>query len=66
MEKLLIKGGKPLKGEVRISGAKNSVLPILAASLLSDEEVVIGNVPHLAGRNYNHISSNRNGCHFNN
>ena len=47
MEKLLISGGKPLKGEVRISGAKNSVLPILAASLLTDEEVVIGNVPHL-------------------
>ena len=47
MEKLLIKGGKPLKGEVKISGAKNSVLPILAASLLCDEEVVIGNVPHL-------------------
>ena len=47
MEKLLISGGKALKGEVRISGAKNSVLPILAASLLSDEEVIIGNVPHL-------------------
>ena len=47
MEKLLISGGKPLRGEVRISGAKNSVLPILAASLLSDEEVIIGNVPHL-------------------
>ena len=47
MEKLLITGGKPLTGEVKISGAKNSVLPILAASLLSDEEVTIGNVPHL-------------------
>ena len=47
MEKLLITGGKPLIGEVKISGAKNSVLPILAASLLSDEEVTIGNVPHL-------------------
>ena len=47
MEKLLITGGKPLTGEVKISGAKNSVLPILAASLLSDEEVIIGNVPHL-------------------
>ena len=47
MEKLLITGGKPLKGDVRISGAKNSVLPILAASLLSDDELVIGNVPHL-------------------
>ena len=47
MEKLFISGGKPLKGEVKISGAKNSVLPILAASLLSDEDVIIGNVPHL-------------------
>ena len=47
MEKLLITGGKPLIGEVKISGAKNSVLPILAASLLSDDEVTIGNVPHL-------------------
>ncbi|MEL0102551.1 MAG: UDP-N-acetylglucosamine 1-carboxyvinyltransferase [Gammaproteobacteria bacterium] len=47
MEKLFISGGKPLKGEVKISGAKNSVLPILAASLLSNEDVIIGNVPHL-------------------
>jgi len=47
MEKLLISGGKPLKGEVKISGAKNSVLPILAASLLSSDDLVIGNVPHL-------------------
>ncbi len=47
MEKLLITGGNPLIGEVKISGAKNSVLPILAASLLSDGEVTIGNVPHL-------------------
>ena len=47
MEKLLITGGEPLIGEVKISGAKNSVLPILASSLLSDEEVTIGNVPHL-------------------
>ena len=47
MEKLLITGGQSLKGEVRISGAKNSVLPILAASLLSDGEVILGNVPHL-------------------
>jgi len=47
MEKLLISGGKPLNGEVRISGAKNSVLPILAASLLSSDDLIIGNVPHL-------------------
>jgi UDP-N-acetylglucosamine 1-carboxyvinyltransferase len=47
MEKLLITGGQSLRGEVKISGAKNSVLPILAASLLSDGEVILGNVPHL-------------------
>src|SRR5476651_1188019 len=47
MGKLIITGGEPLKGEVRISGAKNSVLPILAASLLASEPVIIGNVPHL-------------------
>tara|TARA_B100000575_G_scaffold222242_1_gene182642 strand:+ start:76 stop:1332 length:1257 start_codon:yes stop_codon:yes gene_type:complete len=47
MEKLLISGGIPLKGEVKISGAKNSVLPILAASLLCEEDLIIGNVPHL-------------------
>jgi UDP-N-acetylglucosamine 1-carboxyvinyltransferase len=47
MGKLIISGGIPLAGEVRISGAKNSVLPILAASLLVDEPVIIGNVPHL-------------------
>ena len=43
MEKLLINGGNPLEGEVRISGAKNSVLPILAASLLCEDNLVIGN-----------------------
>ena len=47
MEKLLISGGNPLRGEVKISGAKNSVLPILAASLLCEDDLVIGNVPHL-------------------
>ena len=47
MEKLLINGGNPLEGEVRISGAKNSVLPILAASLLCEDNLIIGNVPHL-------------------
>jgi UDP-N-acetylglucosamine 1-carboxyvinyltransferase len=47
MEKLLIRGGTPLRGDVRISGAKNAVLPILAATLLADSPVVIGNVPHL-------------------
>ena len=47
MDKLLVAGGAPLDGEVRISGAKNAALPILAATLLSDEPVVVGNVPHL-------------------
>src|SRR5687767_3527105 len=47
MRKLLIKGGIPLNGNVKISGAKNSVLPIIAASILADEPVIIKNVPHL-------------------
>ncbi|MDE1894189.1 MAG: UDP-N-acetylglucosamine 1-carboxyvinyltransferase [Pseudomonadota bacterium] len=47
MAKILISGGTPLQGEVAISGAKNAVLPILAACLLADEPVSIGNVPHL-------------------
>lgn len=47
MDKHLITGGNPLQGEVRISGAKNSVLPILAACLLTDKPVTIKNVPHL-------------------
>ena len=47
MDKLNIEGGRPLEGEVRISGAKNASLPILAAGLLADEPVSIGNVPHL-------------------
>ncbi|MGI9290968.1 MAG: UDP-N-acetylglucosamine 1-carboxyvinyltransferase [Gammaproteobacteria bacterium] len=47
MEKLAITGGGPLKGEIIVSGAKNATLPILAASLLSDGEVRIGNIPHL-------------------
>jgi len=47
MDKLLISGGKPLAGELRISGAKNAALPILAATLLSECPVTIGNIPHL-------------------
>ncbi|MEJ2059677.1 MAG: UDP-N-acetylglucosamine 1-carboxyvinyltransferase [Gammaproteobacteria bacterium] len=47
MEKLIIHGGKPLSGDVRISGAKNAVLPILAATLLADTPMQVGNVPHL-------------------
>ena len=47
MNKLLINGGKALHGEIRISGSKNAVLPILAATLLTEDEVTIGNIPHL-------------------
>jgi UDP-N-acetylglucosamine 1-carboxyvinyltransferase len=47
MDKLQIVGGTTLEGEVRISGAKNAALPILAATLLVDGPVTIGNVPHL-------------------
>ena len=47
MDRLLIEGGATLEGEIRISGAKNATLPILAGTLLSDGPVTIGNVPHL-------------------
>jgi UDP-N-acetylglucosamine 1-carboxyvinyltransferase len=47
MNKLIIRGGIPLSGEVRISGSKNAVLPILAGTLLADSPVIIRNVPHL-------------------
>ena len=47
MDKLLIEGSAPLAGDVRISGAKNAVLPILAATLLGSSSSRIGNVPHL-------------------
>jgi UDP-N-acetylglucosamine 1-carboxyvinyltransferase len=47
MDKLAIVGGKPLDGEVRISGAKNAALPILAATLLADGPVTLRNVPKL-------------------
>ncbi|MCQ9206335.1 MAG: UDP-N-acetylglucosamine 1-carboxyvinyltransferase [Omnitrophica bacterium] len=47
MDKLVIEGGNPLRGEVTISGAKNAALPIMAASLLTDERCVLHNVPSL-------------------
>ncbi|HEX2795751.1 MAG TPA: UDP-N-acetylglucosamine 1-carboxyvinyltransferase [Immundisolibacter sp.] len=47
MEKLIVQGGARLTGEIRISGAKNAALPILAATLLADGPMTIGNVPHL-------------------
>ena len=47
MDKLLIKGGSELHGEIYASGSKNSALPILAASLLADTPLKVGNLPHL-------------------
>jgi len=47
LDKLVIRGGGPISGELRISGAKNAALPIIAATLLADEPVTIRNLPHL-------------------
>src|SRR3989338_934686 len=47
MDKLIIEGDRPLRCEVKISGSKNAALPILAATLLTDEPCVIRNVPNL-------------------
>ena len=47
MDKLLIRGGRQLHGEVRISGAKNAALPELCAALLSSEPVTLLNLPRL-------------------
>ena len=47
VDKLIVSGGTPLFGEVRISGAKNAALPILAATLLADGPMTVGNLPHL-------------------
>lgn len=47
MEKLIIQGNHPLSGEIRISGAKNAALPILAGTLLSTYPIQISNIPHL-------------------
>jgi UDP-N-acetylglucosamine 1-carboxyvinyltransferase len=47
LDKLLINGGRKLEGEIRISGAKNATLPIVAATLLADTPMTVGNVPHL-------------------
>jgi len=47
VDKLLITGGRPLAGEVRVSGAKNAALPIMCAALLTDQPVVLDNVPRL-------------------
>jgi UDP-N-acetylglucosamine 1-carboxyvinyltransferase len=47
VDKLRIAGGRPLQGEVRISGAKNAALPIMCAALLTDQALALDNVPRL-------------------
>ncbi len=47
MDRIRIRGGKPLRGEITISGAKNAALPLMAASLLSEETLTLSNLPHL-------------------
>ena len=47
MDKLIVSGGTPLRGEVHISGAKNAALPVLIASLLTEQTLTISNIPHL-------------------
>ena len=48
MDRIRIRGGRPLSGEIRISGAKNAALPLLTAGLLTDDRLVLSNVPRLA------------------
>ena len=48
MDQIRIRGGRPLRGEIQISGAKNAALPLMAASLLTDETLTLTGVPHLA------------------
>ncbi len=48
MDRIRIRGGRPLRGSIAISGAKNAALPLMAASLLTEETLVLRNLPHLA------------------
>ena len=47
MDQIRIRGGTPLKGAVTVSGAKNAALPLMAASLLTDDTLTLTNLPHL-------------------
>src|SRR5438105_4146165 len=48
MDRIRITGGRPLNGTIPISGAKNATLPLMIASLLTEETLILENVPHLA------------------
>ena len=52
MDCLVIKGGTPLKGEVKISGSKNAALPLMAATLLTSEECILRKLPNLSDVQY--------------
>ena len=63
MDKLQIKGGVPLEGEVRISGAKNATLPILAGALLADDPVMVAQRPASEGRHDHRRAAGADGRH---
>ena len=48
MDQFIIKGGKPLSGTIEISGAKNAVLPLMFATILTNEDIILNNVPYLS------------------
>ena len=48
LKKLVINGGHPLNGSVKISGAKNAALPMMTASILSNEDIILNGIPELA------------------
>ena len=47
MDQIRVRGGRPLTGDIRISGSKNAALPLMAASLLTDQTLTLTNLPHL-------------------
>ncbi len=47
MDKFVIRGGNPLQGSIKISGAKNSALPCMAAAILTEDEVILENIPQV-------------------
>ena len=47
MDKFLVTGGRPLEGTIHVSGAKNSALSCMAASILTDQELILENIPHV-------------------
>ena len=48
MDRIRIRGGRPLSGEITVGGAKNAALPLMVAGLLTDQRLILSNVPRLA------------------